>query len=237
VNEIGVGIYSGVSDEQMVIIVYVTVFAYRADISPITIVTTSSIETTLNQNSSTHTFSSTSYKTTTSHTIYTGILSTVISTSTSHLSSTSATSTQTDTTDFTTLSTTVENPSTNSTDMTSFQIISNSTISDFLFNLEEKTITFTVTGSQDTKGYCNATIPKIVIDGTPIVSVNGTIIEITIWDDSINYYTYFTYNHSSQKVTITGSNEIPELIHMPMILVITFFFIALLTYTKRRKRS
>lgn len=85
-----------------------------------------------------------------------------------------------------------------------FSIISNSTISELVFNSTNKTLTFTVSGLTGTTGYTNLTISKTLIE-----NISG--LTIYLEGDPINYTTastdyfwliHFTYNHSTHKVVI-----------------------------------
>jgi len=91
--------------------------------------------------------------------------------------------------------------------------ISNSTVSDFYFNpLEGAFIRFTVTGENDTTGFCRVTVPKGLLsseNGWNVI-VNDEPVKPTINEDASNTYLYFTYNHSTKTVEIIGTTAIPE---------------------------
>lgn len=106
-------------------------------------------------------------------------------------------------------------------DMTSTQanitILSNSAVSEFVFNHSQHQINFSVSGEENTMGYCNVTIPQALIEGEP-------------WkypiDENIHYFKssknathrsiYFTYDHTGiLPITITGTPIMPEVTEIP----------------------
>lgn len=87
---------------------------------------------------------------------------------------------------------------------TPFSIISNSTITELSFNSTSKTITFTVTGPDETIGYTNLTIAKTLIedvDGLQIY-VDENLIDYTVTPADYYWLIHFTYSHSTHKVLI-----------------------------------
>jgi hypothetical protein len=85
---------------------------------------------------------------------------------------------------------------------------SNSTVSNFAFNQPDKEISFNVTGSDGTFGFCNVTIPKallyaelgewnVLIDGAPALP--------TITENKTHTSLYFTYTHSTHLIQIIGT--------------------------------
>ena len=92
-------------------------------------------------------------------------------------------------------------------------ILSNSTVLNFNFSQPEMQISFNVTGDTGTTGYCNVTIPKILLTGSPwIIKIDNTT--ITDFDEKSNdthSFLYFTYIHESPlQVTIEGTWVVPE---------------------------
>jgi len=86
---------------------------------------------------------------------------------------------------------------------------SNSSVSDFSFSMPDWKISFNVTGSDATIGYCNVTIPKTLIRANAThpwtVLVDGTPVSPTVLEDGAYTFLYFTYAHSTQRVEIIGS--------------------------------
>jgi parallel beta-helix repeat protein len=82
-------------------------------------------------------------------------------------------------------------------------IVSNSSISDFQIN--EATVSFNVTGLLGTKGFCTLTIPHSILPSSYIVMVDDHLIPYTtIFENDTLSVIYFTYEHSTHEVTITG---------------------------------
>ncbi|MBS7621602.1 hypothetical protein KEJ32_05780, partial [Candidatus Bathyarchaeota archaeon] len=112
----------------------------------------------------------------------------------------------------------------------SFEVISNSTISDLQFNPQiGPFLKFNVSGMYETTGFCRITIPKKVLwtENSWNITVNGQKIEnyLELIDEE-NTYLYFTYNHSTKTVTIQGTHIIPEL--QPSILPLLFMALSIL---------
>jgi parallel beta-helix repeat protein len=111
----------------------------------------------------------------------------------------------------------------------SFDIISNSTISDFRFNPDEGALLrFNVTGENGTSGFCRVTIPINLLwveDGWTITVGDQLITDYRIIPDENFTYLYFTYNHSTQTVAIQGTYVIPE---FPSFLILLLFMVATL---------
>jgi parallel beta-helix repeat protein len=92
-------------------------------------------------------------------------------------------------------------------------VSSNSTVSEFSFDPEGTRIRFNVMGENETTGFCNVTIPKGLLntEGSWAVLVDSVIVTpITVNEDVINKYLYFTYYHSSKTIVIIGTDAIPE---------------------------
>ena len=85
-------------------------------------------------------------------------------------------------------------------------VISNSSLSDFYSSPPDKLVSFKVTGSDGTLGFCRVTIPKILLGDSYTVLVDDlqplTLAETT---DPTNYYLYFTYSPTPKNVKITGT--------------------------------
>jgi PKD repeat protein len=91
---------------------------------------------------------------------------------------------------------------------------SNSTVTNFNFNYSLKQISYYVTGSLSTIGYCNVSIPKTFIwcdwPSQWNVSVDGSLINDLKVAEDTNTSLFFTYNHSTHEVVITGIHVVPE---------------------------
>ena len=108
--------------------------------------------------------------------------------------------------------------------------ICNSTISKFKFDQLNNIISFNVTGQDVTSGFCRICIPKILMNDTYEVLVNGTKIPRTILQcsNSTHTYLYFTYHHSTQKIVI-----IPQ---FPSSLMLLFMIATLLAVMIHKRK-
>ena len=127
----------------------------------------------------------------------------------------------------------------------SVPILSNSTVSNFNFDLDKKTISFNVTGTPETTGYCNVTIPRSLLDnstqGQWIIEEDGSPVptgQYTIAQNANYTFIYITYTQSSHKISILGSvssvQEMPPSMMPFSILIVSLIAIALIM-TQRRK--
>jgi hypothetical protein len=117
--------------------------------------------------------------------------------------------------------------------------LSNSTLDSFDFDTLRKRISFNVTGSPSTKGYCYVTIPKELLwcDSPEQwqVWVNNTLIDDRKVIQNSNYtYIYFTYSHSIQNIQIVGTEVIPEFPTLTSMLLIFTVLTVAIAITKRR---
>jgi len=90
-------------------------------------------------------------------------------------------------------------------------LISNSTISDFKFEVGTETgnkiIQFNVTGAEDTVGFSRIVIPKGLMNNSVMILAGGKEIAPTLLNsqNAAFSYLYFTYSHSSQTILIISS--------------------------------
>jgi hypothetical protein len=87
---------------------------------------------------------------------------------------------------------------------------SSSNITDFQFDEENKTISFSVDGEEGTEGVTEITIGRI-LEGPYTVTIDGeetTDFEVT--ERETGNVIRLSYNHGVQGVTITGTNVVPE---------------------------
>jgi len=117
--------------------------------------------------------------------------------------------------------------------------VTNSTVSDFYFNEDNKLISFNVTGTDDTVGFCRITIPNELLwcDNPEQweVWVNNTLTENRKIMEDTNYtYIYFTYNQSTQNVEVIGVHVIPEFpTWTSMLLILILLTVAIAIYKRR----
>jgi parallel beta-helix repeat protein len=127
--------------------------------------------------------------------------------------------------------------------------VSNSSISDFSFNLSdievyppEAILAFNVSGDSDTDGFLRVCIPKILINGSYVIMFDGEIItnitypqvrELPCSNETYEYL-YINYTHSEHTILITGTTTIPE---FPSFLILPLFMtLTLLTIIICKRR-
>jgi hypothetical protein len=116
----------------------------------------------------------------------------------------------------------------------SFEVtmISNSSISNFDFNETLKQISFNVTGPPYSKGYCNVTIPKDLLQGNPwTILLNDTdctsLCDIT--GNDTHTFIYIPYACSTNAIKIEGTLVIPEFpstVILPLIMILTMLAVS-----------
>jgi parallel beta-helix repeat protein len=118
----------------------------------------------------------------------------------------------------------------------SVNIISNSTISGFVVPIwlehpEIVTLTFNVTGTNGSAGFCRVSFPTAMMNGTYHVSVNGIEIPYTLLpcSNANVSYLYFTYKHSTEQVIITP--ELPSYLIFALFMATTL--LAVIVYKKK----
>ncbi|MEM1551543.1 MAG: NosD domain-containing protein [Candidatus Bathyarchaeia archaeon] len=125
----------------------------------------------------------------------------------------------------------------------SVHVASNSTISSFYFNPEEGAfLRFNVTGDDGTTGFCRVAIPKSLLwveDGWAITVDDQPITDYVKLEDENFTYLYFTYSHSTQTVTIQGTNVIPEYtpISLPILLLLVTTLATIINKKQRKPKT
>jgi parallel beta-helix repeat protein len=115
-------------------------------------------------------------------------------------------------------------------------VVTNSSILNFAFETQSRTIKLTVEGANDTYGFCRMSIPKnvvepnieIIIDGglTPVLHAN-----YSLNSDSLNTWIYFAFYHSKHEITV-----VPEFLPLIMSLVFILETLGVLLFRKRRRK-
>jgi hypothetical protein len=134
-----------------------------------------------------------------------------------------------------------------SSDGTDYHIItlSNSTVTNLAFNKDQKQISFNVTGTSGTEGFCNVTIPNKLLNGTFTVKIDGVKVTpnpITT-SNATHSFVYFRYEHSVHEIQILGTTSSPGgegLNIIPIIvvvLVVSAILVAAVLMTRRRKQG
>ena len=115
------------------------------------------------------------------------------------------------------------------------ELKSSSTISQFRFNATEKKISFNVTGSTGTIGFCNLSIPNALIQeiwqNNYTILLDGEKWPFSNWTDGKYTYIYLNYTHSEHKITI-----IPELKTFQIISFLIIFTTTLAITKKKQQR-
>ena len=105
----------------------------------------------------------------------------------------------------------------------SINVTSNSTISDFNFSELERSISFNVSGLDDSKGFCVVEIPKELVQNlwqnNYTVLLKGKQWPFENWTCTGNTYIYVNYVHSTHKVIITP--EFTSFLVLPLFMIAT----------------
>ena len=122
-------------------------------------------------------------------------------------------------------------------------IVTNSTISNFSFDQAAKTLTFNVTGTSGTVGFCRIAIPLSLMSCIDLadwtVTINGSPPSPLSFSITVNgnyTYIYLTYHYSTDEVQITSTSDVPEfqpLFFLPLFMIATLLAALVL----KRKRN
>lgn len=117
-------------------------------------------------------------------------------------------------------------------------LLSNSTISTFCFAQNDRKTSFNVIGPANTTGYCNLTISKSLLQGSPwTIMLDNTDItaQLVITENQTHTNIHFTYNHSTHTVQIIGTWVIQEYSSFELALsLLTLILVATVLQRKRR---
>jgi hypothetical protein len=133
-------------------------------------------------------------------------------------------------------------------------ILSNSTINNFSFNPKNTTISFNVTGTPGTIGYCNITIPRSLLDSpqnTWVIKEDKIALQAgniplkagqyNVTQNADYTFIYITYTHSSHTISIIGTTttvqEMPPNTMMFIMLITSLIAMILITTQRRKIRS
>jgi UDP-N-acetylmuramyl tripeptide synthase len=95
-------------------------------------------------------------------------------------------------------------------------IASSSSVSNFQFSQEQKMVKFTVEGRTGTTGVTQVTVPKAMLSGDMMVTVDGQVVtpdsnNVIVTSNTSTETTFeLNYHHSQHEVTVTGTNVVPE---------------------------
>lgn len=113
-------------------------------------------------------------------------------------------------------------------------ILTNSISSNFVFSQPQKSVSFNISGDSSTTGFSNVTIPKILLAGPWQVKIDNSSVPFIEAENSTHSFLYFTYNHSTKTIEITGTHVIPE---FPSAIILPLFMalsITAIAFTKRK---
>jgi len=118
-------------------------------------------------------------------------------------------------------------------------MLSNSTIGGFDFNQAQAFIAFNVTGPAGAKGFCNVTIPKLLLNVTNlsewVVTIDGNQLDVVKQENDTYTFFYFVYNFTTHQVRIRGTYAFPEF-PLSALLLLTLVLTTLSVAVLRRKR-
>ena len=112
--------------------------------------------------------------------------------------------------------------------------ISNSVASNFSINQSAKMISFNVTGASGTSGFCNITMPRLLLGEPIVVRVDGALMSPVVTSNSTHTSVYFTYIHSTHRVEIVGATIVPEFPTMAANILVMVVLAFLLLLARRR---
>ncbi|MEM1565462.1 MAG: NosD domain-containing protein [Candidatus Bathyarchaeia archaeon] len=119
------------------------------------------------------------------------------------------------------------------------EVSSNSSISQFQFNINAKSISFNITGPAGTRGFCDITVPLNLLWGDFTLHMDRIqLIEGVNYTKTCNEAQcifHVTYAHSTHEIEIFGTEVIPELSGLAAMLFAITAVLATLATTKTRK--
>jgi len=115
-------------------------------------------------------------------------------------------------------------------------VSTNSTVTNFAFDQQARTESFEVAGTNGTKGFCNITIPKELLNGDFSLWIDDSPLSFTNTQNSTHSSLHFNYTHTIHKVTIVGTTVIPEHIHVLPIVIIFILATAIVIHRHTRRR-
>jgi len=112
-------------------------------------------------------------------------------------------------------------------------VISNSTISNFQIDKNQKIISFNVT-DKTSLGFCRVTLPNVIVqemwkDSFTVQIDEQSPLENRSWIEEANTYIYFTYEHPLKEITIMM--EFPSALILLLFMVLS---LTVVTVTKKR---
>jgi hypothetical protein len=103
------------------------------------------------------------------------------------------------------------------------EVVSNSAIIDFHIDVLQKMVSFNVSGSKNTQGFCNVTLPNIIAkelwDDNYTVLLDGEPWSFINWTDTTNTHIYINYTHSEHEIAIVP--EFPSSMFLSLLMIFT----------------
>ena len=118
-------------------------------------------------------------------------------------------------------------------------VMTNSTFSSFRIDVDEKMISFNVSGVDGTTGFCRVTIPNTVVreiwQDNYTILLNGEPWPFKNWTDATNTYIYINYTYSEHEIAIIPETSL--IINLPFLMLTTLIATILLKKKPKTKTS
>jgi hypothetical protein len=89
-------------------------------------------------------------------------------------------------------------------------LLCNSTLSAFSFSQPVMSLSFNVTETTGTAGYCSVTVPHRLLGGPYVCLLDDVVVSPAVSSNATHTIMYFAYTHSSHQIEIVGTTVIPE---------------------------
>lgn len=115
-------------------------------------------------------------------------------------------------------------------------LLSNSTVSAFVFDQPNKKITFSVLGPANTTGYFNVSMPVELLSGQWKIFLDGAdaTAQANISENQTHTTVYLNYDHSTHNIQIVGTHVIPEYPTTTTVLLTTLLALTLAALIVRK---
>ena len=116
------------------------------------------------------------------------------------------------------------------------KVESNSTVYNFDFNLSEMSVSFNVSGVSGSAGWVNVTIPKALLDAPDdqwTILLDTTPTTYTKTENATHTYLHINYTHTTHTITIKGTQVIPELTLLTLLILLTAVFATVILFVKK----
>ena len=119
-------------------------------------------------------------------------------------------------------------------------ISSNSIVQAFAFDTGTKQISFSVTGTEGSTGFCDIVFPSELLSGTITVYKDDALLTIgqnyTQSFNGTHYILHITYLHSTHTLEIVGTEVIPEFQPLAILALFTVLTIAIVFLKQKKKK-